>query len=61
MSKRLLLTGFLFLGLSGLAVAQPAPTRESGTRNVAVDPIRCWWRTSAGAVHVGEQFDLTLT
>jgi len=61
MSKRLLLTGFLFLGLSGLAVAQPAPTRESGTRNVAVDPIRCWWRTSAGAVHVGEQFDLALT
>lgn len=61
MSKRLLLTGFLFLGLTGLAVAQPAPTRESGTRNVAVDPIRCWWRTSAGAVHVGEQFDLALT
>ncbi len=61
MSKRLLLTGFLFLGLSGLAGAQPAPTPESGTRNVAVDPIRCWWRTSAGAVHVGEQFDLTLT
>lgn len=61
MSKRLLLTGFLFLGLPGLAVAQPAPTRESGTRNVAVDPIRCWWRTSAGAVHVGEQFDLALT
>ena len=61
MSKRLLLTGFLFLGLSGLAVAQPAPTRESGTRNVAVDPIRCWWRTSAGAVHVGEQFELALT
>jgi len=61
MSKRLLLTGILFLALPGLAVAQPAPTRETGTRNVAVDPIRCWWRTSAGAVHVGEQFDLTLT
>lgn len=61
MSKRLLLTGFLFLGLTGLASAQPAATRESGTRSVAVDPIRCWWRTSAGAVHVGEQFDLSLT
>lgn len=61
MSKRLLLTGFIFLALPGLAVAQPAPTRETGTRNVAVDPIRCWWRTSTGAVHVGEQFDLTLT
>lgn len=61
MSKRLLLTGFLLIGLCGIAGAQPAPTREQGTRNVEVDPIRCWWRTSAGAVHIGEQFDLSLT
>jgi hypothetical protein len=25
------------------------------------DPIRCWWRTSQGAVFVGEPFDATLT
>lgn len=64
MSKRLLLSGVLLSGLLGLptaAAAQPAPTREAGTQNVAVDPIRCWWRTSAGAVRVGEQFDLSLT
>lgn len=64
MSKRLLLSGVLLSGLLGLpssSVAQPAPTREAGTQNVAVDPIRCWWRTSAGAVRVGEQFDLSLT
>ena len=61
MSKRLLLTGFFLIGLSTFAGAQPAPTRESGTRNVEVDPIRCWWRTSAGAVRVGEQFDVSLT
>ena len=61
MSKRLLLTGFLLIGLCGLAAAQPAPTRETGTRNVEVDPIRCWWRTSAGAVRIGEQFDVSLT
>lgn len=61
MSKRLLLTGFLLTGLSGLAGAQPAPAREAGTQNVEVDPIRCWWRTSAGAVRVGEQFELALT
>jgi hypothetical protein len=28
---------------------------------VSVDPIRCWWRTSKGAVRIGETFDLTLT
>ncbi len=61
MSKRLLLTGFLLTGLSGLAGAQPAPAREAGIQNVEVDPIRCWWRTSAGAVRVGEQFELALT
>src|SRR3954447_14879724 len=61
MSKRLLLSASLLLGLSAFAGAQPAPTHETGTRDVSVDPIRCWWRTSAGAVHVGEQFDLTLT
>ncbi len=27
----------------------------------AADPIRCWWRTSAGAVATGEPFDATLT
>lgn len=61
MSKRLLLTGLFLIGLSTFAGAQPAPTRESGTRNVEVDPIRCWWRTSTGAVHIGEQFDVSLT
>ena len=61
MSKRLILTGVILAGLSGLANAQPAPTKESGTRNVEVDPIRCWWRTSAGAVRIGEQFDVSLT
>jgi hypothetical protein len=28
---------------------------------VETDPIRCWWRTSAGAVRIGEPFTLTLT
>lgn len=26
-----------------------------------VDPIRCWWRTSEGAVGLGQPFDLVLT
>jgi hypothetical protein len=28
---------------------------------MAVDPIRCWWRTSQGSVRIGELFDLSLT
>lgn len=28
---------------------------------VEVDPIRCWWRTTHGAVAVGQPFTLTLT
>lgn len=61
MSKRFLLAGVLLVGLCGSANAQPAPAKESGTRNVETDPIRCWWRTSSGAVRIGEQFDVTLT
>jgi len=61
MSKRLFLAGVLLVGLCGPANAQPAPAKESGTRTVETDPIRCWWRTSAGAVRIGEQFDVSLT
>ncbi len=61
MSKRLVLTAVLLSALSGIATAQPAPAQAPGMRNVEVDPIRCWWRTSAGAVRIGEQFDLSLT
>jgi hypothetical protein len=30
-------------------------------QNVETDPLQCWWRTSAGAVRVGEPFTVTLT
>src|SRR5215475_15433012 len=30
-------------------------------QTVEVDPLQCWWRTSAGAVRVGEPFSLVLT
>ncbi|MSO30891.1 MAG: hypothetical protein EXQ48_08115 [Acidobacteria bacterium] len=33
----------------------------AGAPNVDVDPMRCWWRTSIGAVRTGETFSLTLT
>ncbi len=61
MNKRLLAFVLILTGLAGAAAAQQPPARDGNVRNVEVDPIRCWWRTSTGAVHVGEQFDITLT
>jgi hypothetical protein len=60
MSKRLLLASLL-VSLPVFAAAQPPPTPPPGARNVEVDPIRCWWRTSAGSVRIGEPFDVVLT
>jgi hypothetical protein len=41
--------------VAGQAAAQPQ------TQTTKADPIQCWWRTSAGAVRVGEPFALVLT
>lgn len=45
--------GWLLSG--GLAAAQPA------TEDVEVEPLTCWWRTTAGSVRVGEPFTIVLT
>ena len=57
-----------FLVVCALAAAVPARAQtppntpaDAGTTNVEVDPIRCWWRTSSGAVRIGEHFELWLT
>lgn len=42
------------------ALAQNTTPAEA-TKMVEVDPIRCWWKTSEGAVHIGQQFTLTMT
>ena len=39
----------------------PAPRTPGDSQNVEVDPIRCWTRTSAGAVRIGEPFAYMLT
>jgi len=56
--KKLLLVMAVWLAWPAMAWSQPAPTTE---QMVSVDPIRCWWRTSEGAVRLGETFDLSLT
>ncbi len=40
--------------VAGFAAAAAAQT-------VQTDPLQCWWRTSAGAVRVGEPFTVVLT
>jgi hypothetical protein len=42
--------------LAALGSVMPA-----AAQNVETDPIRCWWRTSAGAVRAGEPFSVVLT
>jgi len=52
----------LVLAAAARPAAQGAPGGPpSGASDVEADPIRCWWRTSAGAVRVGEPFSLILT
>jgi hypothetical protein len=46
------LLSVLLLASASLASAQPTQT---------ADPLQCWWRTSNGAVRVGEPFTVVLT
>lgn len=51
----------VLLGLLALPAVAGAQRAPSAPEAVEADPLRCWWRTSAGAVRVGEPFTLTLT
>ena len=44
--------GFLLVAIGATAAS---------AQTVQTDPLRCWWRTSAGAVRVGEPFSVVLT
>jgi hypothetical protein len=57
------ITALFFIGSCAATFAQTRPPAAAtpGTRNVEVDPIRCWWRTTTGAVRIGETFTLVLT
>ena len=47
------------MGLDTATGARPAQT--SDTAPTSVEPIECWWRTSASSVRIGELFSLVLT
>ena len=55
----LLVLMFAFL-LPSIADAQDPPAVDQMAM-AELDPIRCWWRTSSGAVRVGEPFSVVLT
>ncbi len=60
--KRFILLILLTAAWTGPVWAQRAPAPTTATdQMVEVDPIRCWWRASAGAIRIGENFDLVLT
>jgi hypothetical protein len=46
----------VIVGLLLASAGLPAPAAA-----IDVDPIACWWRTSASAVRVGQKFDVVLT
>ncbi|MES1256425.1 MAG: hypothetical protein ABUS56_12485 [Acidobacteriota bacterium] len=53
---------FLMRGLVlALAVAPVVAPVVTTAQTIDVDPLQCWWRTSAAAVRVGEPFTLVLT
>jgi hypothetical protein len=52
----------LTVALGGEARAQETALPAQGAESlVAIDPIRCWWRTGKSAVYIGEHLLLTLT
>src|SRR6478609_4871511 len=48
-------TGLLFV------MMMIGASRVSAQATRSADPLQCWWRTSAGAIRVGEQFTIVLT
>ena len=55
MTKRLL------IGVGTMLVVVSVARGQSRPAGSDVDPLRCWWRTTSGAVRVGETFSLVLT
>ncbi len=51
----------LFTTVGLTAWAQVGTGDAAPAAMVETDPIRCWWKISKTAVHVGERFQLTLT
>jgi hypothetical protein len=51
----------LVLPVLPVLLGAEASAQTAQQQNVEVDPVQCWWRTSAPSVRIGEQFSLDLT
>jgi hypothetical protein len=55
-------TGALAIALATvLALSPGAASAQTAAQNVEVDPVHCWWRTTAPSVRMGESFGVVLT
>ena len=52
---------FLLCLLCLLWIVNSAEAQTTSVENVEVEPVQCWWRTSAPSVRVGEEFTIHLT
>ena len=50
-----------WLASPSACLSPPTAFAQDAARPVEADPIRCWWRTSASSVRIGEPFSLVLT
>jgi len=49
------------LATAALLTLSAAASAQQQTQTTKADPIQCWWKTTAGAVRVGEVFSAVLT
>lgn len=59
--SRWAVTTLVLAGLLQTASASGQTPAPGDPLTVETDPIRCWWRTSTGAVRTGETFSVVLT
>jgi hypothetical protein len=52
---------WLLSALAGVVLCALPVLAQTGTQNVEVEPVTCWWRTSTSSVRVGQPFSVVLT
>src|SRR6266851_10313749 len=61
MTRRLIPLTLAVALCAGLARSSSSMAQDTAAKMVEVDPLRCWWKTTAGGVRIGETFSVVLT